>query len=503
MFKKILIANRGEIALRVIRACHEMGIGTVAVYSAADRGAPHVLAADEAVFLGPPPPLESYLDFDRLVTAARHTGAEAIHPGYGFVSENPRFARRCEEEGLVFIGPDSRALALVGDKVSARKIAADIRVPLIPGMMAAGRSVHEFEEAAARIGFPVLMKASGGGGGKGMHIVRAAGELSGAIETSRREARSAFGDESVYLEKYIERPRHVEFQVLSDQHGGIVHLCERECSIQRRYQKMVEETPSVAVDDDLRRRMGDTAVSMMRATHYVNAGTVEFLLDGEGNYYFLEVNARIQVEHPITEMVLGLDLVKLQIRIAAGEPLPFRQSDLRQRGHAMECRIYAEDPQHGFLPGPGRILHVEEPSGPGIRLDSGIYSGMEVTPYYDPILAKLIVSAEEREGARRRMLSALERYVILGVPTTIGLLAEVMAHPEFAAGRTHTHFIEQYFAPWKPAPPGDHALEAALIAGVLASERTPRAGGEERGREMLTPWETTGKWQIGGAENGQ
>jgi acetyl-CoA carboxylase biotin carboxylase subunit len=498
MFKKILIANRGEIALRVMRSCREMGIATVAVYSSVDRGAQHVQFADEAVFIGPPPPLESYLNIDAILAAARSKGAQAVHPGYGFLAENPLFARRCEESDLIFIGPDSRALALVGDKVASRKIAAEIKAPLIPGMMSVGRSMHEFEEAAARIGYPVLIKASGGGGGKGMHIVHAPKDLGSAIETSRREARSAFGDDSVYLEKYIERPRHVEFQVLADRHGRMVHLFERECSIQRRYQKIVEETPSVALDADLRRRMGETAVAIMRATGYTNAGTAEFLLDANRNFYFLEVNARIQVEHPITEMVLGVDMVKQQIRIAAGEKLPFEQRDLKQRGHAIECRIYAEDPGQGFLPSPGKILFVQEPRGPEIRCDSGIYSGIEVTPYYDPILAKLIVRAEDRESARRRMISALHSYVILGIPTTVGFLADVLAHPEFAAGNTHTHFIEQNLAGWKQATGDDSILDMALIAAALTSSEAMGAGTNAPMRKKPTPWQTTGNWTIGG-----
>jgi acetyl-CoA carboxylase biotin carboxylase subunit len=498
MFKKILIANRGEIALRVIRACREMGIATVAVYSAVDRGARHVQMADEAVFIGPPAPLESYLNIDAIVSAAKNAGAEAIHPGYGFLAENPQFARRCEESGLVFIGPDSRALALVGDKVASRKAAAGIKAPLIPGMMTVGKSLRDFEDAAEKIGYPILIKASGGGGGKGMHIVRSPKDLGSAIETSRREARSAFGDDSVYLEKYLDQPRHVEFQVLADQHGGIVHLFERECSIQRRHQKILEETPSVALDDTLRRRMGETAVAIIKATRYANAGTVEFLLDKDRNFYFLEVNARIQVEHPITEMVIGVDLVKLQIRIASGEALPFRQSDLKQRGHAIECRIYAENPEQGFLPSPGKILLVEEPQGPNIRCDSGIYSGIEVTPHYDPILSKLIVWSEDRETARRRMLSALNDYVILGIPTTVAFLTDVVRHPEFAAGNTHTHFIEQYFPQWRQNERDSSLLEIALIAGALAGFEVSSAGVSEQMPRRPTPWQTTGKWTIGG-----
>ncbi len=498
MFKKILVANRGEIALRVMRACREMGIATVAVYSASDRTARHVGMADEAVYLGPPPPLESYLNVEALVAAAKTTGAEAIHPGYGFVAENPHFARRCEESGLVFIGPDSRALALVGDKVAARKIAAGVKAPLIPGMMAAGMSLRDFENAISGIGYPVLIKASGGGGGKGMHIVHTPKELKPAIETSRREARSAFGDESVYLERYLDRPRHVEFQVLADRHGGMVHLFERECSIQRRYQKIVEETPSPALNEDIRRRMGETAVAIMRASGYTNAGTVEFLFDRDQNFYFLEVNARIQVEHPITEMVMGIDLVKQQIRIAAGERLPFEQADLKQRDHAMECRIYAEDPAQGFLPSPGKIVFVSEPEGPGIRCDSALFTGIEVTPHYDPILAKLIVLSEDRESARLRMISALRDYVILGIPTTIGFLVDVLGHNEFVAGNTHTHFVEEYFSRWRPETPDDRLLDIALAVGVLASSGDERCGTRAQAQKRPTPWQTTGQWAIGG-----
>jgi len=500
MFKKILIANRGEIALRVIRACREMGIATVAVYSAVDREARHVQMSDEAVFLGPPAPLESYLNIKAIVSAAQKTGAEAIHPGYGFLAENPLFAGRCEEAGIVFIGPDSKALALVGDKVASRKTAAGIGVLIIPGMMAPGREMRDFEEAIQKIGYPALVKASGGGGGKGMHIVRSAKELQERIEASRREARSAFGDDSVYLEKYLEQPRHVEFQVLADRHGNAVHLFERECSIQRRHQKIVEETPSVAVSAELRARMGEVAVAIIRATHYTNAGTVEFLLDQDGNFYFLEVNARIQVEHPITEMVVGVDLVHQQIAIAAGEKLPFRQEELRQRGHAIECRIYAEDPAAGFLPSPGKILFVREPEGPGVRCDSGVYSGITVTPYYDPILSKLIVHAEDRESARRRMITALADYTIIGIQTTVEFLREVIEHPEFAAGRTHTHFIEQHFPNWTPRTGDEALLDFALIAGALAGQERAAARSSSA-QKSLTPWQTVGRWAVGGGQN--
>lgn len=497
MFKKILIANRGEIALRVIRACREMGISTVAVYSSVDRGGLPVQMANEAVFIGPPP-LESYLNVESILGAAKTAGAEAIHPGYGFLAENPRFAKRCEEEGLVFIGPDSKALALVGDKVESRKTVTGIGAPIIPGMMTPGKAVEEFEREIIKIGYPVLVKASGGGGGKGMHVVRSSAELRAAIETSRREARSAFGDDSVYIEKYLEQPRHIEFQVLADAHGNVVHLCERECSIQRRHQKIVEETPSVALTDALRREMGGVAVEIIRAAKYTNAGTVEFLLDGDGRFYFLEVNARVQVEHPITEMVVGVDLVKQQIRIAAGEPLSLHQEDIRQRGHSIECRIYAEDPENGFLPSPGKILLVTEPEGPGIRCDSGICSGLEVTPYYDPILSKVIVWAEDREAARKRMISALRDYTILGIATTIGFLADLLGHPEFAAGRTHTHFIEEHLPQWRQGGQDDGLLDVALIAGALGKAQGQTARGKEVKRERATPWQMVGKWVVGG-----
>ncbi len=498
MFKKILIANRGEIALRVIRACREMGIATVAVYSAVDRGGRHVQAADEAVYIGPAPALESYLNMEAIISAARSTAAEAIHPGYGFLAENAEFAGHCEEAGLVFIGPDSAALALVGDKVASRQAAARIKVPLIPGMMSTGASLREFEDAAAGIGYPVLIKASGGGGGKGMHIVRSREDLASALATSRREARSAFGDDTVYLEKYIQRPRHVEFQVLADKHGGAVHLFERECSIQRRHQKILEESPSVALDRGLRQRMGETAVAIIKAANYTNAGTVEFLLDEDRNFYFLEVNARIQVEHPVTEMVVGADLVKLQIRIAWGEALPFRQDELKQHGHAIECRIYAEDPEQGFLPSPGTILFAEEPEGPGIRCDSGVYSGLEVPPHYDPILSKLIVWAEDREAASKRMISALKSYTILGIPTTIAFLTDVLEHPEFAAGRIHTQFIPEFFPRWKMPKNDSGLLDFALIAGVLARSDPGLPSAGVRAIQSATPWQKVGKWSIGG-----
>ncbi|HHS14497.1 MAG TPA: acetyl-CoA carboxylase biotin carboxylase subunit [bacterium] len=495
MFKKILIANRGEIAVRIIRACREMNIRTVAVCSEADRSALHVLMADEAVCVGGPAPLDSYLNMERILEAAGISGAEAIHPGYGFLAENHRFAARCGKQGLVFIGPGPDAMKLVGDKVASRKTLSRIDVPVIPGMKAAGASLKEFEESAKEIGYPVMVKASAGGGGKGMRVARHPAELRLSVEAGMREAKAAFGDESVYLEKCIERPRHIEFQVLADHHGNAVHVFERECSIQRRHQKIIEESPSPFMDEELRRRMGDAAVAVVRETGYTNAGTVEFLVDENRKFYFLEVNARIQVEHPVTEMVTGTDLVKWQIRIASGERLTLKQKDLRQRGHALECRIYAEDPANGFLPCLGKIHFMKNPEGPGVRVDSGIYSGYEVTRYYDPILAKLIVWGEQRSTACSRMVQALSDYVILGIQTTIPYLMDVLTHPDFLSGKTYTDFIQKNMPDWTAKKDFlVEALAAASIQDVLAS-KTPAGPVKRAG---VSPWQTLGAWRLGG-----
>ncbi|MBE0711804.1 MAG: acetyl-CoA carboxylase biotin carboxylase subunit, partial [Candidatus Aminicenantes bacterium] len=496
MFRKILIANRGEIAVRVIKACREMGIGSVAVYSEADTASLHVRLADEAVLVGPPPAAESYLDMERILEAARTTGAEAIHPGYGFLSENAAFARLCEERGIVFIGPNSRALELVGDKVRARQTMEKAGIPTVPGMTSVSTSLEEIRAAARDLGFPVMVKASAGGGGKGMRIVSDEDGLVPALEAGMREAKSAFGDDSVYLEKYIEEPRHVEFQVLADNRGHTVHLFERECSIQRRHQKIVEETPSPALDPELRVRMGETAVQAMRAAGYNNAGTVEFLLDRDRRFYFLEVNARLQVEHPVTELTTGVDLVRQQILIASGAGLTLRQENLLQRGHAVECRIYAEDPRMNFLPSAGRIALLREPKGPGIRFDSGVYEGFEVPVYYDPILAKLIVWAEDREAACRRMSAALEDCVILGIHTTAGFLKDVVNHPEFRAGLATTSFIGRFFSSWGMGE-GEEDRQRLALAAVAFDRltRTTRAAGlPVRGgkKEIETPWTTLG-----------
>jgi len=502
MFRKILIANRGEIAVRVIKACREMGIGSVAVFSEADAAALHVRLADEAVPLGPPPAAESYLHMEKIVAAARASGAEAVHPGYGFLAENAAFARLCETEGLVFIGPSSAALELVGDKVRARQTMEKAGVPTVPGMKSCSASAEEFRVAARALGYPVMVKASAGGGGKGMRIVPDEDGLEPALEAGRREARSAFGDGSVYLEKCIEEPRHVEFQVLADNDGRTVHLFERECSIQRRHQKILEESPSPTLDPGLRRKMGETAVRAMRAAGYNNAGTVEFLLDKDRRFYFLEVNARLQVEHPVTELVTGVDLVRQQILIASGAPLALRQEDLAQRGHAIECRIYAEDPKTNFLPSAGRIAFLREPKGPGIRFDSGVAEGFEVPVYYDPILAKLIVWAEDREAARRRMAVALEDCVILGIRTTVGFLGDVVGHPEFRAGRVTTSFIGKHFASWGTGEGEDDrerlALAAAAFEALSPGGSAAGAAGPGRRTAAATPWTTLGRWRAGG-----
>jgi acetyl-CoA carboxylase biotin carboxylase subunit len=498
MIKKILVANRGEIAVRIIRACKEMGIKTVAVYSEVDRKALHVQLADEAYLIGPPAPLESYLNMGKIIDVAKKTNSDAIHPGYGFLAENPLFDKRCEDEGIIFIGSNSKALALVGDKIESRKTMTKAKIPIIPGMKSKGENLDEFLTEAENIGYPVMVKASAGGGGKGMRMIRSKDELKSSVEAGKREAKSAFGDDSVYLEKYIENPRHIEFQVVADHQGNVVHLFERECSIQRRHQKIVEETPSTALTPQLRAEMGEIATKVIKVSGYTNAGTVEFLLDKNGNYYFLEVNARIQVEHPITELTTGVDLVKTQIRIANGEKLLFTQEELSQRGHAIECRIYAEDPENDFLPSFGKILFVKEPQGPGIRNDSGLYSGLEVTMHYDPILAKLICWAENRDAARRKMICALSDYVILGIKTQMEFLKNVMEHPEFAAGSTFTDFIPKNMSDWKEVREKRKYLEPALIAvGLDLFDKSFRKPEFERKQTSFDPWLTIGKWEIG------
>ena len=475
---KVLVANRGEIAVRVIRACREQGIATVAVFSEADREALHVLMADEAYPIGPPPAAESYLVVDKLVAVAKAAGADAVHPGYGFLAENAGFAEACAAAGLVFIGPPPAAIRAMGDKTAARRLARDLGVPMVPGTLEPLASEEEARAAAREIGFPLMLKAARGGGGKGMRLVRQAGELAAALRLARGEAAAAFGDGALYLERYVEEPRHIEVQILADGHGQVVHLGERECSIQRRHQKLVEECPSPVVDAGLRARLGEAACRLARAAGYVNAGTVEFLLDAEGHYYFLEMNTRLQVEHPVTELVTGIDLVREQLRLAAGEPLGYGQGDVRWRGAAIECRINAEDPLAGWLPSPGTIRGLRAPAGPWVREDSGVYEGFTVPRFYDTLLAKLIVWGEDREAAIARMARALEEYRVVGIRTTIPVLAEIVAHPDFRAGRLSTGFLERM----RPgAAGGDGRLRSvAIIAAVLAEH-------ERLGERALTP----------------
>ncbi len=441
--RKVLVANRGEIAVRVIRTLRRMGIRSVAVFSEADRHALHVQLADEAYLLGPPPPRESYLHIARVVEIARKAGVDAVHPGYGFLSENPAFARAVSEAGMVFIGPSPESMALSGDKVRARKVAMDVGVPVVPGSPHALQRVEEARTYAEAAGFPVLLKAAMGGGGKGMRVVERPEDLDNAFHQASQEALQAFGDPGLYVEKYLIEPRHIEFQILADQHGRVVHLFERECSIQRRHQKLVEESPSPALTPELREAMGEAAVRLMRAIGYTGAGTVEFLLDREGRFYFMEINARLQVEHPVTEMITGLDLVEWQIRIAQGEPLPFEQEALEQRGYAVEVRIFAEDPFNRFLPSPGTLELLREPSGPFVRVDSGVYEGAVVPAEYDPLLSKLIVWGRDREEALGRMRTALSEFWVGGVETTIPFHLRLLNDPEFVEGRYDVQFLDR------------------------------------------------------------
>ena len=494
MFTKVLVANRGEIAVRVMRTLRELGIASVAVHSDADREALHVRTADEAVGLGESRPAASYLDIDKLLDAARRTGAQAIHPGYGFLAESPEFARRVAEAGLVFVGPPPEALARLGRKTEARRTVAAAGVPIIPGMDAPERDLDRLAVHAERLGYPVLVKAVAGGGGKGMRVAASAGELHAAAQAATGEAAAAFGDGAIYLEKLLARPRHVEFQILADARGEVVHLFERECSVQRRHQKLIEETPSPALDDELRDRMGRAAVAAAKAAGYVNAGTVEFLLEGR-EFYFLEVNARIQVEHPITELLTGVDLVRCQLELAAGAPLPFRQEQLTRRGHALECRIYAEDPRHDFAPSPGRVLHASFPQHPGVRCDAGIDSGAEVPVHYDPILAKLAAHGATRAAAVARLARALEECVVLGVETPIELLLDVLRSEPFAAGRTHTGFLDEHFSGWRPAVAEDHLALIGCALERLAPASTGGFGGPPAAAaEASSPWRRLGPW---------
>jgi acetyl-CoA carboxylase biotin carboxylase subunit len=495
MFKKILIANRGEIAVRVMRACREMGIQTVAVYSDADRTSLHVRYADEAVHIGPSPSTESYLRIDRIIEAAERSRAEAIHPGYGFLAENPDLARACTKAGIVFVGPTAEAMELMGSKTASRHAAIAAKLPVVPGVDRNLESFDEVKRLAEKIGFPVMLKAAAGGGGKGLRKVESGTELESAYRTARSEAQNAFNDPSVYLEKYIERPRHVEIQVLGDHHGNLIYLGERECSLQRRHQKVVEECPSPLVDENLRRRMGETAVRIAALAGYTNAGTVEFLVDRDRNFYFLEMNTRLQVEHPVTELVTGVDLVKAQLRIASDEPLSLRQEDVHMRGWAIECRIYAEDPANNFFPSPGFITYLRPPSGPGVRVDSGSYVGWRVPLEYDPLLAKLVVYGDSRASAVARLERALVEYEVSGIRTNIPFFRSVAAHPDFVAGRLDTGFIDRFLAGGFP-PRETPEPEAELVAMLVAALESRREAANS-----ATPVPATNAWKTGGRES--
>ncbi|TML17266.1 MAG: acetyl-CoA carboxylase biotin carboxylase subunit [Actinobacteria bacterium] len=475
LFNKVLVANRGEIAIRVFRTLRELGIGTVAVYSEVDRGAPHVAYAEEAYRIGGGPPSESYLNQERILDVARRAGAEAIHPGYGFLAENAAFAQACGDRGVVWIGPPPDAIDAMGSKIEARERMRSAGVPIIPGVTEPVGSAAEVRRLGEELGWPIAIKASAGGGGKGLKVVRGPEEVERAFESARREGEAYFSDPTVYVERYLEDPRHVEVQVLADAHGNVIHLGERDCTIQRRHQKLVEETPSPAVDEVLRERIGAIAVEAARAVDYRSAGTIEGLLSRDGEYFFLEMNTRIQVEHTVTEMVTGLDLVREQILIAAGEPLTLRQEDVRLLGHALECRINAEDVSNGFLPAPGTIVRYREPSGPGVRVDSGVAAGSEISPLYDPMVAKLIVHGLDREHARRRMLRALDEFVVDGVKTLIGFHKALLTHPCFVEGETCHGLVESELMASRAAELENGQPVGALEAGAPSVREAVRS----------------------------
>lgn len=498
MFKKVLIANRGEIAVRIIKACQELGIETVAIYSDADKKAPHTLIADEAVNLGSPTPIESYLNIPKIIKIAKKKKIDAIHPGYGFLAENPDFAETCEKSGIKFIGPSPKVISLMGDKIAAKKTMEKAKVPVIPGYHGIKQDNESLVKEGKKIGFPLLVKAAAGGGGKGMRIVHSEEKLLESIQAAKRESKSSFGDDTVFLEKYLDKPRHIEFQILADKHGNIIHLYERECSIQRRHQKIIEESPSPIMTEELRTKMGKAAVAAAVAVGYTNAGTVEFMVDKDLNYYFMEMNTRLQVEHPITEMTTGIDLVKWQLKIASNEKLNIKQKDLSQRGHAIECRIYAEDAENGFLPSVGPLKKVEEPTGPNIRVDSGIVSNIQISPYYDPMLSKLIVYAENREESIQKMIWALSNYVILGITSNVSFLKKVVEHEEFKKGNTTTHFIENFFKDWtitKKGLPID-AIIALAIHDAMHSKKEEVVRYKEA--DPHSPWKHVGRWRVSG-----
>ncbi|HUO26120.1 MAG TPA: acetyl-CoA carboxylase biotin carboxylase subunit [Candidatus Aquilonibacter sp.] len=509
MFKKILIANRGEIAVRTIRACHEMGISAVAVYSEVDRASLHVRKADEAYPIGAAAAVESYLNIQKILDVARKSGADAVHPGYGFLSENARFAQACADAGIKFIGPTAAAMEAMGSKTRARQAVERAGVPFVPGTSHGLESTEQAEEVAERIGYPVMLKAAAGGGGKGMRLVSSHGELRSSLAAARSEAERSFGDGEVYIEKAILNPRHIEMQILADEHGNTVYLGERECSLQRRHQKVLEEAPSPIVDAEMRRKMGEVAVRVAQAAGYTNAGTVEFLVDQQKNFYFLEMNTRLQVEHPVTELITGLDLVHLQIRIAAGEKLPFQQGDVYLRGHAIECRIYAEDPDNNYFPSPGRITLLLLPSGPGIRRDSGMYEGWRVPMDYDPLLAKLIGHGTDRDQAIARLTRALNEYFVGGIKTNISLFRRILSDPDFRAGKLDTGFLDRMLQRDKnrqrtaeaevsdPLAPEVAAIAAGIFAALgpsaaVAGERVTTDGSANGRTGPASRWKSSG-----------
>jgi acetyl-CoA carboxylase biotin carboxylase subunit len=495
MIRKVLIANRGEIAVRVIRSCRELGIAVVAIYSEPDANSLHVRLADEAVCVGPAPSKESYLNIEAVVAAAKLTNAQAVHPGYGFLAENAEFARAVQAAGLIFIGPSAEAMDMMGSKTSARRAAIDAGVTIVPGTVQPLTSFAETKATAHEFGYPVMLKAAAGGGGKGMRLVHSDDELLSAFETSQAEAASAFGDSSLYLEKAVERPRHIEIQIFADTHGNVVHLGERECSIQRRHQKVIEECPSPINDADLRRRMGEAAVKIAKTVNYVGAGTVEFLLaDATREFYFLEMNTRLQVEHPVTELVTGFDLVREQFRVADGEPLSFSQTDVQWTGHAIECRVYAEDPNNNFFPSPGTITYLQEPAGPGIRIDSGVRQYSEVSIHYDPMIAKLAVWGRTRQEAIDRLKRALDEYEVIGITTTLPFFRNVVRDKEFIAGQLDTGFIERFNirqGDAAPAQPSTMEADMAIVAGALEYLKQRRQG-------SISSSETLNRWKLSG-----
>jgi acetyl-CoA carboxylase biotin carboxylase subunit len=500
MFNKVLVANRGEIAVRIIKACQELKVKTVAIYSDVDKKAPHAQIADESIGLGDPTPIESYLNIPKIIKIAQKVNADGIHPGYGFLAENPDFAQSCNDVNIKFIGPSPKVISLMGDKIAAKKTMQNAGVPVIPGYHGVNQDDESLIKEGKKIGFPLLVKAAAGGGGKGMRIVHSENTLAESIESSKRESASAFGDNTIFFEKYLNKPRHIEFQILADEYGNTIHLFERECSIQRRHQKIIEESPSPVMTPSLRKKMGESAVAAAKAVGYSNAGTVEFMVDGDKNYYFMEMNTRLQVEHPITEMTTGIDLAKWQLRIASGEKLTLKQNDLYQRGHAIECRIYAEDPANGFLPSIGRLEKVEPPKGPNVRDDSGIVTGLEITSYYDPMLSKIVTYSENREENINKMIWALSRYIVMGVTTNISFLKKVIEHSEFKKGNITTHFIENYFEDWTIAKDG-LPIEAIISLAVYDSMHK-KTKDMVRYKEVdpHSPWKHVGRWRVGGEE---